>query len=170
MLYARPDCRTEDHPIAIIGDYMKGRSDASKVTTPWHVWVVGVIALVWNSVGAFDYTMTELRNTSYLKAFTPEQVAYFYGFPQWAIATWALGVWGGLAGSLALLLRKRWAVPILAISLATMTITLFYNFVLSDGVAVMGGLGALLFPAVIFVVGVVLLVYSRRLTRKGILR
>ncbi len=149
---------------------MKGTSDASNVTTPWQLWVVGVIALLWNSVGAFDYTMTEMRNTLYMRAFTPEQVAYFYGFPQWAIATWAIGVWGGAAGSLALLLRKRWAVPIFAISLAAMTLTFFYNFVLTDGVAVMGGRGALLFPAVIFVVGVVLLAYSRGLTRKGILR
>jgi hypothetical protein len=50
-----------------------------------------------------------------------------------------------------------------------MTITFFYNFVLSNGVAVMGGIGALVFPAVIFVVGIVLLAYSHGLVRKGIL-
>ena len=25
--------------------------------TPWHVWVVGIVALLWSSVGAMDYLM-----------------------------------------------------------------------------------------------------------------
>jgi hypothetical protein len=149
---------------------MNGTNEMPRVTAPWHVWVVGVIALLWNSVGAFDYTMTEMRNAAYMKAFTPEQVAYFYGFPTWVVAAWALSVWGGVLGSLALLRRKRWAVPIFAISLATMALTFVDNFVLSNGIAVMGGAGALVFPAVILMVGIALLVYSRSLARKGILR
>ena len=28
--------------------------------TPWHLWVVGVLTLLWNSVGGFSYTMTRL--------------------------------------------------------------------------------------------------------------
>jgi hypothetical protein len=149
---------------------MNSPSDASRAATPWHLWVVGVIALLWNCVGAFDYSMTELRNPSYLKAFTPEQLAYFYGFPKWAVATWALSVWGGVLGSVALLFRKRWAVPIFALSLVTMTLTFFYNFALTNGVAVMGGAEALLVPALVLVVGVALLAYARLLSRKGILR
>ena len=64
----------------------------SRNATPWHLWLVGVLALLWNSVGAFDYVMTETRNASYLSSFTPEQLAYFYGFPMWVVATWALAV------------------------------------------------------------------------------
>src|SRR3546814_4715800 len=64
------------------------------VKTPWHLWVVGVLSLLWNAVGAFDYTMTKLNDADYLSAFTPEQIAYFQSFPLWANAGWALGVWG----------------------------------------------------------------------------
>ena len=28
--------------------------------TPWHLWVVGVLTLLWNAVGATSYTMTRL--------------------------------------------------------------------------------------------------------------
>jgi hypothetical protein len=144
--------------------------NTSKVTTPWHVWVVGVVALLWNGIGAFDYTMTETRNASYMSSFTPEQLAYFHGFPQWVVGTWALGVWGGVLGSLALLLRTRWAVPIFAVSLAAMLLTFFHNYVLTDGLSVMGGAGALTSSVVIALVGVALLAYGRTLARKGILR
>ena len=99
---------------------MNQQTNHSKTTAPWHFWVVGILALVWNSIGALDYTMTQTRNTSYMSSFTPEQLAYFYSIPKWAIATWALSVWGGVLGSLALLLRRRWAAPVFAVSLVTM--------------------------------------------------
>lgn len=142
---------------------------ASNDRTPWHVWLVGVLALLWNSVGAFDYLMTQTRNASYMSAFTPEQLDYFYGFPAWVVATWALSVWGGVLGSILLLLRKRWAVPVFGVSLATMVLTTIYNFVLTDGLEIMGGGGGLIFSAVIFVIAVGLFIYSRRLARTGVL-
>ncbi len=121
-------------------------------------------------MGALDYTMTETRNASYMNDFTPEQLAYFYSFPKWVIATWAISVWGGVVGSIALLVRQRVALPIYAVSLATMVITFVHNFVLANGLAVMGGAGALAFTATIVAVGVALVLYSRWLGRKGVLR
>ena len=121
-------------------------------------------------MGAFDYTMTETRNAWYMSGFTPEQLAYCYSFPKWVIATWAISVWGGVLGSIVLLLRRRWAVPIFAVSLATMVITFVHNFVLTNGLAVMGGAGALAFTAAIVLVGVALVLYSRWLGRMGVLR
>jgi hypothetical protein len=145
-------------------------NDNRQVTTPSHLWIVGVLSLLWNGMGAFDYTMTETRNAFYMKDFTPEQLAYFYSFPKWVIATWALSVWGGVLGSIALLLRRRWAIPVFAASLATMVITFVHNFVLTNGLAVMGGAGALVFSAAIVAIGIALVVYSRLLARKGVLR
>ncbi len=77
---------------------------------PLHLWIVGVLAVLWNAIGAFDYSATQLRIEAYMSAFTPEQLEYFYSFPAWAVAAWAFGVWGALLGSIALLLRKAWAV------------------------------------------------------------
>ena len=142
---------------------------ASKIVTPWHLWPVGALALLWNGIGAFDYIMTETRNASYMSTFTPEQLTYFYGFPMWVVATWALSVWGGVLGSVLLLLRKRWAVPVFGVSLVTMMLTSFYNFVLTNGLAIMGGAGGLIFRSVIFVIAVGLLIYARRLARSGVL-
>ena len=143
---------------------------ARSIGTPWHLWLVGVLALLWNSVGAFDYVMTETRNASYMGTFTREQLAYFYGFPMWVVAAWALSVWGGVLGAVLLLLRKRLAVPVFGVSLATMVLTSFYNLVLTNGLAIMGGAGGLVFSAVIFVIAVALLMYARSLARIGVLR
>ena len=136
---------------------------------PWHLWLIGVLALAWNSIGAFDYVMTETRNVSYMSAFTPDQLAYFYAFPMWAVATWALSVWGGVLGSVLLLLRRRLAVPVFALSLATMAASFFHNYVLTSGFKVMGGAGALAFSGVIALVGAALLLYARKLSQSSVL-
>jgi hypothetical protein len=139
------------------------------VRAPWHLWVVGIVSLLGNAMGAFDYLMTQTRNESYMKSFTPEQLDYFYGFPAWVVACWAIAVWGGVAGSLLLLLRKAWAAPVFLVSFLAMVVTTIHNYVLTDGLAKMGGAGVAAFAAVIFVVALLLVVYARAMRAKGVL-
>jgi hypothetical protein len=137
--------------------------------TPRHLWIVGGLSLLWNAVGAFDYTATQMRLESYMSQFSAEQLAYFYGFPAWAVAAWAIAVWSSLLGSLCLLLRKAWAVPLFGIALAGMVFTALYNFVLTDGMA-MVGTGGLVFTAAIWVIAISLFFYARAMARRGVLR
>jgi hypothetical protein len=136
---------------------------------PRHLWIVGGLSLLWNAVGAFDYTATQMRLESYMSQFTPEQLAYFYGFPAWAVAAWAIAVWSSLLGSLCLLLRKAWAVPLFGIAIAGMVFTALYNFVLTDGMALIGTGGAI-FTAVIWLIAFSLLFYARAMAKRGVLR
>ncbi len=139
------------------------------VRTPIHLWIVGVLALLWNSVGAFDYLATQLPIQSYLDQFTPEQLEYFLAFPTWMVAAWAIGVWSAVAGSVGLLLRKKWAVGAFGLGLAGLLVSSIYNFGLSDGAAVMGTAGVV-FTGVIWIIAILLLVYARRQTVAGVLR
>ena len=136
---------------------------------PRHLWIVGVLAVLWNSVGAFDYSASQLRLESYMSQFTPEQLAYFYGFPAWAIAAWAIAVWGALLGSLSLLLRKAWAVWLFGVSIVAMVLTGLYSYVLTDGLALMGTGGAI-FTAVIWLIAFSLYFYARAMARSRVLR
>ncbi len=77
--------------------------------TPWHLWVVGLLSLVWNAGGAFDYLMTQLDVPSYMSLLTAEQQAYLDGRPMWFDAVWAIGVWFAVLGSILLLARVAWA-------------------------------------------------------------
>lgn len=136
---------------------------------PWHLWVVGIAALLWNAVGALDYVMTQTRNAQYMAGFTAEQLAFFYGLPAWTVAAWAIGVWGGVLGSLLLLLRKSLAVWVFLASLVGVVLTTLQNYVLSNGMEVMGGPGAVVFTAVIFLVAVALYAYARAMTTRRVL-
>lgn len=135
---------------------------------PVHFWIVSIVSLLWNAMGAFDYSATHLKLDFYMSQFSAEQLEYFYGFPAWAVAFWAVGVWGSLLGSAGLLLRKSWAVWMFAAALVGLAGTSVYNFILTDGAAMMGE-GAALFTAVIWVIAILLLLYARAMARRGVL-
>jgi len=137
--------------------------------TPIHLWFVGVLAVLWNAIGAFDYSATQLRLESYMSQFTTEQLEYFYAFPAWMDAAWAIAVWASLLASLCLLLRKNWAVGLFGLAILGMAISSVYNFVLTNGIEVMGSGGAA-FTAVIWVIAVFLFIYARAMAKRQVLR
>jgi ABC-type xylose transport system permease subunit len=132
--------------------------------------VIGIIALLWNAIGAFDYLMTQTKNAAYLSGFPPEQLAFFFGLPAWAVAAWALAVWGGVLGAVLLLLRKRLAVPVFAVSLAGMVVTTFQNWVLSNAAEIFPDTVSRVFSVMIFAIAVGLYFYARAMRERGVLR
>ncbi len=79
------------------------------VRTPVHLWIVGVLAILWNFMGVFDYLATKLELEFYMSQFPPEMLDWIDAMPAWATASWAFGVWGAFVGTIGLLLRKKWA-------------------------------------------------------------
>jgi len=140
----------------------------SRPKTPVHLWIVGVLALLWSVMGAFDYLATKLELESYMSKFTPEQLAYFYSIPAWMTVFWAFGVWGGFAGAIGLLLRKNWAVWAYVVSIAGLFVSTIYNFGITDGAEVMGS-EAVVFTIVIWILALLLLWYSWAQAKRGVL-
>jgi hypothetical protein len=147
-------------------------ADATIQTTkaPWHLWVVGVVSLLWNSIGVMDFVMTETKNKTYMTSFTPAQLDFYYSFPLWVVVAWGIAVCGGALGSLLLLLRKNLAVHLFLLSLVGIVLTDVRNFAQPKGMEIMGGAKALAFCSIILVIGVLLLVYARSMSKRGVLR
>ncbi|MDH4108641.1 MAG: hypothetical protein OEW35_10000 [Gammaproteobacteria bacterium] len=141
---------------------------ASEENTPVHLWIVAVLAILWDAMGAFDYSATQLRLDFYMSQFTPEQLDYFYSFPAWADGAWAIAVWASLVAAFGLLLRRAWSVWLFGLAILALLATTIYNFGLSDGAAVMGE-GATAFTAVIWLIAIGLFVYARVMVQKGVL-
>lgn len=145
-------------------------------TTPLHLWIVGGLSLLWNGFGGFDYLMSQTRNRAYLEGMFPDpaqvdsMLAYMDSFPLWAVALWALGVWGGVAGSVLLLLRHRWAVGAFAASIVGMVGGLGYQLFGPPAPAFTQEGGMAMMPWVIFIIGIALYFYARAMRARGVLR
>lgn len=124
-----------------------GGSLSADALVPTHLWIVGGLSLLRNALGAFDYVMTPMQVEAYMSAFTAGQLRYFYSFPAWVDAAWAVAAsLVGLAGS-------------------TTYTTLFTN-----GMQIMGGPGVLVFSAAVGLVTIGLFLYAGNLSTSGVLR
>ena len=114
-------------------------SDAA-IKAPWHLWLVGIVAVLFNSIGVFDFVMSMTQGEAYMASagMTPEQIAHYRDMPAWMTFVWALGVFTAFAASVLLLLRRKLAFPIFVLSLAAFLLSLLYTYVLTDGGAIMG--------------------------------
>ena len=145
---------------------------ADGTKTPWHLWLVGVVSLLWNGFGAFDFIMTNTQGEAYMRAsgMTQPMIDYFLAMPDWMYAPWIAGVWGAVAGSILLLLRMRWAVYAFAISLVGAVVSLVFGLMnpmpgLPPEMAAMK-----VMPWIIAVISAALLFYARAMAKKGVLR
>lgn len=136
--------------------------------TPVHLWIVGVLALLWNAMGAFDYLATKLKLEFYMSQYAEEQLAYVYGFPAWVTFFWAIAVWSALAGSVGLLLRKKWSVWAFGVALVGMLMTSIHNYGMTNGAEIFGTVGVII-SVVIWVVSILLFVYARAMSKRGVL-
>lgn len=139
---------------------------------PVSYWIVALLSLLWNGFGATDYTMTRLRNESWLAASGAdprEMLAWIDRFPLIADIGWGLGVWGSFVGALLLLARSRHAATAFMVSLIGAVVSFGYQ--LSS--VPPPGFDTPMNKAMPFViVGIVVLLwwYSRRAAAKGWLR
>ncbi|PZO05149.1 MAG: hypothetical protein DCF27_14085 [Lysobacteraceae bacterium] len=84
----------------------------------WFV-VVAVLALLWNLIGCLAIAADLAVLASGAVATLPaEQQALYAARPAWTVIGSCVAVLAGAAGCLGLLLRRRWATPLLVASLA----------------------------------------------------
>jgi len=142
------------------------------VKTPWHLWLVGVLSLLWNGFGAFDFIQTTTRGEAYMRemGFGPEMIAYYNAMPSWMYGPWILGVWGAVIGSILLLVRSRWAVTAFAASLLGAAVSLIYSKLI-DPPPVSPEMAAMaVMPWVITLIAAFLAWYAWFMAKRGVLR
>jgi hypothetical protein len=121
-------------------------------TRPWHLWLIGILGALWNSIGVLSFVLTQLNVEAVMGQFPPEQREYFESFPLWTDLCWAIGVLGGVIGCLLLLLAHRRAFQFLLVSVIGWIVSNLGGLFLLGGLEVMSeasDLGLTLFPILI---------------------
>jgi hypothetical protein len=134
------------------------------------LWLIGIIGSLWSSIGVLSFVLTQLNVEAVMSRFPPQQREYFTSLPLWAVAFWAIGVFGSMTGCLLLLLQRRFAFHVLLASMIGMIVCNLGGLILLGGMEVMAatdGLGFTVFPVI---VAALLAYYARAMSRKGVLR
>jgi len=89
-------------------------------------------------------------------------------FPVWSVAAYAIAVWGGLLASILLLLRKKWAAPLFVMSLIAAIISFTWSLTNAEARAAAGS-AFWVMPAIVFVAGIIEVIWSRKKAADGTL-
>ena len=136
---------------------------------PGWYWVVAGLALLWELMGCYSY-IAQVSMTADEFARMPEaERALMAGAPVWTTAAFGVATWGGLAGAVGLLLRRRWARPLLILSLAAIVVQFTWWLLIARAGDVIGS-SVYTMPAAIFIVGALLVWFSNMAAKRGWLR
>lgn len=128
--------------------------------------IVAVVALLWNLLGllavAADFYLVSSGTL------TPEQQALVDARPSWTTAGSVIAVLAGTLGSLALVLRRRWAVPALLLSLVGLIVQDVGFATMSGSVAL--DASVLVLQGLVLVIAIGLVFLARSAAAKGWLR
>lgn len=129
-------------------------------------WIISVLALIWNLLGVMNFIGQTFMSDEALAALPPEQQELFQSVPSWMTVVFAVAVLTGTLGSLGLLLRKAWAVPLLLVSLIAVILQMGYSLFLTNMVEVMGT-PAVVTSTMVIIFAIFLYFYSKKCRDKG---
>ncbi len=145
---------------------MKHETDAKP---PIWFWIVSGLAFVWNAMGVIAFVAQFTMSDEAMAALPADQQAAYAALPGWYMIIFAVAVFAGTLGCLGLLLRKRWATALLALSFGAVMLQQAYFWLLTDIGSKQHG-GQLAMTLAIPVFAVLLVFLARSSTAKSWLR
>ena len=140
--------------------------DAGSPKAPWHLWPVGVLALLWNAAGAYTIMTAQAGR---LAGVAPDEAAYYAAQPTWFVVVTNVALIAAIAAAAALLLRSRLAVPLFSISLAAIAVTAAYDLAVGTS-RMYANQAALIVTIVIWLLAALQLLYAVAMRKRGALR
>lgn len=133
---------------------------------PWF-WIAAGLGLAWNLFGLVQFLGSLRATQSSLEAsgLTPEQASVMLGYPAWMTVAFAVGVIGGVLGTVLLALRKRQATAVFAVSLLGYIVLWFGDLI--HGVFAALGTPQVVILSMVVLIAAALLGLSRSAGAKG---
>jgi len=132
-------------------------------------WIIGVVALIWNGMGVNAYLQSAFKTEAATVELNAEQLALLDSTPAWMTALFAIAVFAGAIGCIALLIRKKMATTLLMVSFIAATIQQLYWLFGTNAVEVFSYKKPYLMPILIIIFAAFLVWYSKDQKRKGVL-
>jgi len=133
-------------------------------TPKWYL-PVAIVALLWNLIGCAAYLHDVMLTAEDIAMLPADQQALYAARPSWSVAATAVAVWAGALGCLGLVLRRRWATPLLIASLGGVIVQDVSLFAMSSQAAIPSAAYALQGLVLVIAIGLVLL--ARKASARG---
>lgn len=140
--------------------------ESPRARPPAWFWLLSILALVWSLAGVSAYLMHVSSDAAGLRPnLGGALLALDATMPAWVTGAYAVSVLAALAGSLGLLLRKRWAKALMIVSLVAVLVQLGWVTLARETVIV--GAGVLGFPVLLILAPILLVGLAGQADKRG---
>jgi len=144
----------------------KTQENTRNTAIPKWFTIAAALTLLWNLMGVMAF-VGQMTMTAEMMAELPQAEQEIYrSIPLWATIAFACAVFAGALGSIALLMKKSLAEPLLILSLAGVAIQMFHAFVISNSFEVFGPGGAIM-PTMVAVIAIALVRLASKAKANG---
>lgn len=133
---------------------------------PKWFWIVAVLALLWNLIGVMAYISDAFMTEEMKASLSSDHITFINNTPPWVTAAYAMAVFAGTLGCIGLLVSKKWALFVFWVSLVAVLVQNIYGFIVLDAMAIFGA-SAIVLPIMVIVIGVLLILFSKKSISKG---
>ncbi len=137
--------------------------ESNSLVPPRSFWMVSGVGLVWNLIGVAAFLGQMTMDTSSL---SDAERAFYESVPVWATIAFGVAVSTGVLGSVALLLRQRWAILTFIVSIFGIVIQDVHSIFIGGGIEVFGVAGLVL-PFLTLSIAAALIGHARYSATKG---
>lgn len=136
---------------------------------PLSYWIIAIALLLWNAAGAYAYITQASMDLNALARTDPEGARIFAAMPQWVWTVYSFAVAAGIAGAITLIMRRRAAGWLFALSLICVILQFGYSLLGTELLALKGA-SAAIFPLVIIAIAACSTLWAYHCRDKGLLR
>ena len=140
------------------------------IKIPVWFWILAVFFLLWNIMGVLSFFSHVFISDKMLTKLPEDQSALYGEYPLWTNVVFAIAVFGGLFGSLGLILKKKWAKLAFIVSLGGIIPQMIHNLFFTKSIEVYGPGQAAIMPVMVVTFGVFLIWFSKYATHKNWLK
>ena len=139
---------------------------AAARATPWHLWLVAILTLLWNGAGAATIALAQMGRALDMD---PSEIGYYAAQPRWFVLTTDLATLLPIAAGVALLLRRRAAVWFFALALLAIVLNNVYDVAAGTSLA-LGDQGWRNLTIALVVIALLQFAYAWAMKQRGVLR
>jgi hypothetical protein len=147
----------------------KRRGERIMNKPPTWFYIAAAILILWECIGCFAYVSQVSMSAADMARLPAAQQDIWKMMPSWVTSAYALAVWIGLAGGIALLLRFRISRSLFIVSLIAVVVQFGWTFAATPILTTVGPTAAI-FPLFIIAVGVMAVWFSGKAAGNGWLR
>ena len=130
-------------------------------------WIISVLALLWSLSGVYAYLSQAYMTDEVIASLPEPEQMYYNNVDAWVVAAFAIAVFAGTFGCLALLLRKKIAFALFIVSLIAVLLQGTYNFHIQEYMPIENV--QMIWTTVIILIALFLVWFSKDAIKKNIL-